>query len=231
MFSIISKLSVLLALPPTPPPLRILPLGDSITFGYLNGTGTNGYRAHLLTRLLASNASVDYVGTLSSGTMSDPQNEGHSGWTISQVHTALAPALAFTPNIVLLHLATNDLNGPETPAAPYSKAPERLGSLIDAILATLPKAVVFVAQIVPTTNAGSQERFRAFNAAVPGVVRARAEKGFSVVLVDQSVVPTSELSDGLHPSAVGYAHMGDIWADAVVANWGLVEPVSTLFDC
>ncbi|KAL5412489.1 hypothetical protein PMIN03_004261 [Paraphaeosphaeria minitans] len=194
-------------------PLRILPLGDFITFGYINGSGSNGYREQLRKKLIASGASVDFVGTLTSGTMPNNQNEGHPGWTINQ------------PNIVLIHLATNDLNGAETPAEPFSKAPERLGNVLDDVLKKLPKAVVFVATIIPTTNPWSQNRFTAFNAALPAVVKARTDGGFGVVLVDQSGVPASELSDSLHPSAVGYSHMGDIWADAVVANQDLVQPV------
>jgi lysophospholipase L1-like esterase len=131
--------------------------------------------------------------------MADNQNEGHSGWTISQVRNVLGPALNFKPNVVLIHLATNDLNGAETTAEPFSKAPERLGNVIDDVLKKLPNAVVFVAKIIPTTNSWSKDRFKTYNAALPAVVKARTDKGFSVVLVDQSVIPTSELSDSLHP--------------------------------
>lgn len=131
--------------------------------------------------------------------MADNQNEGHSGWTISQVDNVLGPALNFNPNVVLIHLATNDLNRDETSAEPYSEAPERLGNVIDNVLKQLPNAVVFVAKIIPTTNPESEERFETYNAALPAVVKARADEGFSVVLVDQSVIPTSELSDSLHP--------------------------------
>jgi lysophospholipase L1-like esterase len=180
-------------------PLRILPLGDSITWGFYNGQGTNGYREQLRTRLVAAGASVDLVGTLRSGTMTDNENEGHSGWVISQVRGVLGPALAFQPNVVLIHLATNDLNRGDSPSEPNNQAPQRLGALIDDILAKLPDAVIFVAKIVKTTNAATQKRFDTYNAAIPAVVKERTDKGFKLVVVDQSIVGGSELGDSLHP--------------------------------
>ncbi|KAK3616372.1 hypothetical protein LTR56_025995 [Elasticomyces elasticus] len=84
--------------------LRILPLGDSITQGYQSSDG-NGYRQDLLT-LLAGNNTVDYVGTLTSGT-DDNQEQGIDGATIAQIQAAVAPALALRPNVVLLHAGTN----------------------------------------------------------------------------------------------------------------------------
>ena len=73
--------------------LLILPLGDSITFGYGSTTG-NGYRQDLLTLLQSTyeNAStssnttqytnITYIGSILSGTKSNNANEGHSGATI-----------------------------------------------------------------------------------------------------------------------------------------------------
>ncbi|KAJ4297952.1 hypothetical protein N0V90_005851 [Kalmusia sp. IMI 367209] len=206
-------------------PLRILPLGDSITWGYINAQGTNGYREQLRSRLIDAGASVDFVGTQTSGNMTDNQNEGHSGWTISAVRAVLGPALDFKPNVVLVHLATNDLNRAETAAEPWSEAPERLGDVIDDILKELPDAVVFVAKIVQTTIEASQERFDVYNAKIPEVVKERVDQGFNVITVDQSVIGTDELSDDLHPSPAGYAHMGDIWADAVLENQARILPV------
>jgi len=131
--------------------------------------------------------------------MQDNQNEGHSGWTINQVRNVLGPALNLKPNVVLIHLATNDLNGGQTSAEPWSAAPQRLGSVIDDVLAKLPKAVVFVAKIIQTTNQASQARFSTYNAAIPGIVKQRSDKGFKVFVVDQSVIGGSDLSDYLHP--------------------------------
>ena len=53
--------------------LRILPLGDSITYG-LKSTDNNGYRLQLLNNLLGRK--VIYVGSVRNGDMQDNFNEG-----------------------------------------------------------------------------------------------------------------------------------------------------------
>src|SRR3954453_12829185 len=71
-------------------PLRVMPLGDSITWGVGSSTG-NGYRAPLWDELAAGGHPRDLVGTGRAGSMSDPDNEGHSGYRIDQI-AALADA-------------------------------------------------------------------------------------------------------------------------------------------
>ncbi|CAM5453795.1 hypothetical protein [Streptomyces afghaniensis 772] [Streptomyces afghaniensis] len=58
--------------------LRVMPLGDSITWGVGSSTG-NGYRGPLSNKLAADGHPLDFVGTVQNGSMSDPGNEGHSG--------------------------------------------------------------------------------------------------------------------------------------------------------
>ena len=65
-------------------PLRVMPLGDSITWGVGSSTG-NGYRGPLWNRLAADGHPLDFVGTVRGGSMSDPDNEGHSGYRIDQI--------------------------------------------------------------------------------------------------------------------------------------------------
>lgn len=66
--------------------LRIMPLGDSITYGQ-GWDPHGGYRAVLREKLVAAGYDVDYVGTQSAnqGTLAqsgDVQHEGHPGWTV-----------------------------------------------------------------------------------------------------------------------------------------------------
>jgi hypothetical protein len=60
--SLFAALSVLFAVPAfsLPPPLRILPLGDSITYG---SSVAGGYRLPLYTALTALGYNVDFVGS------------------------------------------------------------------------------------------------------------------------------------------------------------------------
>ena len=62
------------------PPLSIMPLGDSITYG----TGVEGgYRLGLWNSLLQDDFQVDFVGSESDGPVNiDPDHEGHPGKTI-----------------------------------------------------------------------------------------------------------------------------------------------------
>ena len=119
------------------------------------------------------------------------------------------PALNPAPHIVLLHLGTNDINQNIA-----SGAPDRLGSLIDQIVATLPAALVVVAKIIPEPSQASG--ISTYNAALPGVAQARANAGKHVILVDQFTgFPTSELGDGVHPNQAGYARMAGVWYEAI----------------
>ena len=79
--------------------LRILPLGDSITWGYASPDG-NGYRLKLSDDTRAND--LVFAGTLQSGTMRDNWNSGFSGKTIQYIAGQAAGGLAQNPNIVLL---------------------------------------------------------------------------------------------------------------------------------
>src|SRR5215208_7092891 len=90
-------------------PIRIMPLGDSLTDGF-NVPG--GYRIELWSRLAAEGLCIDFVGSLANGpsTLPDRDHEGHSGWRIDQVSDAVVPWLQRSrPHVVLLLIGTNDV--------------------------------------------------------------------------------------------------------------------------
>jgi lysophospholipase L1-like esterase len=201
--------------------LRILPLGDSITHGYLS-TGDNGYRQQLWNSL--SENEKDFVGTQPIGTMPDPDNEGYNGAVISEIMERCDVALSMRPNVVLIHAGTNDMNRPFEP----DTAPERLGQLIDKVVSVCPDAAVLVAKLVPASGPNTMSRINAFNAEVPVIVSSRVGDGKKVMVVDMDELSVSELVDGLHPTDAGYNHMGDIWYSAIVQageNGWIDDPV------
>ncbi|MEV7629776.1 FG-GAP-like repeat-containing protein [Actinoplanes sp. NPDC089786] len=182
--------------------LRVMPLGDSITFGYASSDGS-GYLARFREIAEVGSSQVELVGSQRSGP-SALANEGHSGWTISQVAGITDSALrSYQPNVVLLHIGTNDMGNNVDPGG----APGRLGGLIDQILRTAPGVTVVVSTIVPAASGTTQSRINAYNAAIPGVVAARQRAGEHVRLVDMSSVTTANLADGLHPDDRGYQKM------------------------
>ncbi|MFJ5999702.1 ricin-type beta-trefoil lectin domain protein [Streptomyces sp. NPDC092370] len=186
-------------------PLRVMPLGDSITWGVGSSTG-NGYRAPLWNRLAADGHPLDFVGTVRNGSMSDPDNEGHSGYRIDQI-AALADAslTRYRPNVVTLHIGTNDLQG----ASEVDSAIARLRSLVNQITADVPDATVLVASLVVSTSS-SEERFRGtYNQATRRIVSDAQAAGKRVAFVDMSSLTTADLADPLHPNDSGYQKMAD----------------------
>ncbi|MBM9502995.1 SGNH/GDSL hydrolase family protein [Actinacidiphila acididurans] len=203
----------------TPAALRLMPLGDSITWGYASPTG-NGYRGYLYNDLAAEGHSVDFVGSVRNGTMSDPDNEGHSGWRIDQIAGIADSVLAtYQPNVVTLEIGTNDLNGNYQ----VSTATDRLKSLIDQIARDVPNATVLVGTLIVSTS-GTEEASRpGFNAKLPAIVQGEQAAGKHVSLVDMSALTTADLADSLHPNDNGYRKMADAFNAAVqtadAAGW------------
>ncbi|MFI2435316.1 SGNH/GDSL hydrolase family protein, partial [Streptomyces sp. NPDC018693] len=194
-------------------PLRVMPLGDSITWGVGSSTG-NGYRGPLWNKLAADGHPLDFVGTLRGGSMSDPDNQGHSGYKIHEVAALTDASLTrYRPNVVTLHIGTNDLNQ----SYQVSTATARLRSLVDQITAAAPDATVLVASLVVSTS-GSEEQYRAaYNQAIPQIVRDAQAAGKRVAFVDMSSLTTADLDDALHPNDAGYQKMADAFHRGVRA--------------
>ncbi|MEU5259474.1 endo-1,4-beta-xylanase [Amycolatopsis sp. NPDC021455] len=192
--------------------VRIMPLGDSITYG----TGDpGGYRIGLWQRLAAGRYTNDFVGSQFNGPSSlwDHDHEGHPGWRIDQIDANVTGWMrTYNPRSVLLHIGTNDILQNYNVAG----APGRLSTLIDHITAAAPNADVFVAQLIPLGWASGDAAVRTFNNAVPGIVQSKVNAGKHVHLVNlHNAVATSELPDGVHPNATGYDKMAAVWYNAL----------------
>ncbi|KAJ7848883.1 lipolytic enzyme [Mycena leptocephala] len=160
-------------------------LGDSITFGLESSDG-NGYR-NVLHNLLSPGNTVDFIGSLKSGTMADNDNEGHSGFTIAQIQTAStnAAALPARPNVILLMAGTNDVFG-----GSISTAPGRLSTLIDSIFAACPDAALVVATLTPLPS--GQAAVDTYNQAVTQLVATRKAAGQHILLASMASVLASD---------------------------------------
>ncbi|MEV0620600.1 GDSL-type esterase/lipase family protein [Nonomuraea sp. NPDC050404] len=193
--------------------VRVMPLGDSITYGVQSSDG-NGYRdeMHAYLKSIAIGGKVDFVGSVKSGSMGDRDNEGHPGRRIDEIATiAECMVPRYKPSLIFLHAGTNDMNQNHE----LSSAPARLKELISRALRST-RATVLVAKLIPTDKPGLQPRIDAFNAALPGMVKDLQAEGKQVLLVDMKrVLVRDGLQNDAHPTDTGYAKMAGAWAGAV----------------
>jgi len=185
-------------------PLRVMPLGDSITLGVGDGTATglqDGYRCALKAKLRAAGQEIDYVGSQTSGPPQCPdgdiQHEGHSGWTTTQLLGQTATWVAAAqPDVVLLMIGTNDIK-----LRQWDGLTARLGQIIDLIHDTRPGTLVVVSTLVQyqTSDQPTIDAWNAYRDAVPVVAAAH---GARVAYNDN--VTRAELADGIHPKGCAY---------------------------
>lgn len=217
-FVVLALITALLATGASQPaaaaPLRVLPLGDSITDGGADG----GYRSDLWHFFQTDGRSVDFVGSRSGGPahLGDKDHEGWPSMTIQWINDNVVdriPSLA--PDVILLHIGTNDLGDDNSIAG----APERLRNLINRITTKAPNAKLYVASIIPLNDLAKNRRVFAYNATIPGVVGSFASAGKNVFFVDMNpVVPLAELPDNVHPSYGGYSKMAARWYSAILGT-------------
>lgn len=207
-------------------PCKVLPFGDSITHG-LQSSDNGGYRSQLFKLVVAANQTLTFVGSQSSGpgtvsSVTFPKNhEGHDGFTVDSGYStygtagisSLIPSPAFStlPDIVLLHIGTNDITSTGSASATTAT---RLDGLLGKIVTAAPKALIVVAQITPVSWTSGD--LNTYNSKIPGLVQARAAQGQHIISVDMSQMPKSGLAtDGVHPNDQGYSYMAGVWYAAI----------------
>lgn len=200
---------------PTPIPvvvhnqIKVMPLGDSITDGALI---PGGYRT-LLWQLLVANDkdNIDFVGSHSSGTTGDLDNEGHIGWDMNQLDVyAYNWMQLYKPDIVLLHIGSNDLDKGATSADLI----QRMTKLLSDIYAGKPDTYVVMATIIPSSH-GHNDDWSTYNAAIPGVA-AQFSGSHKIIIVNMAnALSEGDLLDGLHPNQGGYNKMAYTWYPTV----------------
>jgi lysophospholipase L1-like esterase len=121
--------------------------------------------------------------------------------------------VSLKPNIILLHIGTNDTY---MTGQPQAQAPMRLQSLVDLILSTYPNALLVVAKIIPYPSQTSNVKL--INDSIPNLVSSRAAMGKHILTVDMNTgfnVQSWLSSDTIHPNMNGYNWMGDQWYSVV----------------
>ncbi len=206
-------------------PVKIMPLGDSITRGnnlttILTGDENNmiAYRGYLWTKLSAGGYNVDFVGSQKTGsnyTITDPSfdldHEGHGGYHADDIASSVTGYLTTNPaDIVLLHIGTNDLNNSATIQSTVDDVNNTLEN-IDSGVSTAIKVVV--ARII--NHKTPDQKTTDFNIALEKMLQKRITNGDDITIVDMEnsadINYTTDMEDGLHPNATGYEKMANLW--------------------
>jgi hypothetical protein len=212
-------------------PIRIMPLGASLTVGSSSGVVPDerpywvSYRKPLLGKLTSAGYDIDFVGSELSGeaVFDDPQHEGHAGWTAFDPARPGSPSIlknvygflkANPADIVLLHVGTNDVSEGHADAS-------EIDAILDEIDRHGEKVWVILALIVNRVNPPCTKCMETtrFNDAVYDMALGRKENGDKIVIVDMENdagiiyrrYPDGDMYDTLHLVESGYLKMADLW--------------------
>jgi len=206
-------------------PVRIMPLGDSITYGDHTGdTRPPGlrvaYRQDLWLDLLAGGYFVDFVGSRMAGHDAapaiDPDNEGYPGWRDDEIADHVYDFLTYNPaDVVLLHIGTNGLNTDPNDVGDIFQAIEWYETDNDA------DVTILVARILNRINYSWETTV--FNDNVEALADSRIANGDKIIVVDiengagiiYEQEPAGDMLENLHPAPSGYAKMADKWFEAL----------------
>ncbi|GAA1956524.1 FG-GAP-like repeat-containing protein [Catenulispora subtropica] len=204
----------------TPPPVvRVMPLGDSITYGVGStsgpgGAGGAGYRVTFLNEAAAqSRYRVDLVGSMESGAweVADPDNEGHSGALIADISAGADTWIRNArPDVILLHIGINDLDRSDDPLG----APARLHNLVDQIFADKPNVTIILQGLIPITQ-GLKASPTDYNNAARSMAAAEQAAGHKIQYVDPDpTFNSADMFDRLHPNDSGHSKLARVYFSA-----------------
>ena len=215
--------------PPTPtaeptytptrfPGVRIQTVGDSITEGGM-------YRLPLITLLNSTGCRYDMVGSRETGWAKgwDGDHQGYGGatayWLVDDgigLGQEMSSAFAiYRPDIVLLHIGTNDLWNTERDPTTIA---EFVRTLIFKIRAGRADTDIYLAQIIP----GQPFDVTEYNRQLQRIAQETTTAASPVILVDMTTNfdPNSDTSDGVHPNPNGGEKMALNWFNAMqIHGW------------
>ena len=219
--------------------LNILPLGDSIT----DADGQHdSYRRHLWHLLWELGFEVDFVGSRRFNGYNDEHalnsdfdtdHEGHSGWTARDIVSGPTGwgeqrgyldlwVSSFKPDVVLLHIGTNDIFHCER----VQDILAQVEKIVDTIQSQVPNSIVIVARIIPIGDAQSlgfddrycgEKSLAEFIIELNEAVDAKLTKRAGVIVADihGAIDATTDLYDGIHPNPDGERKIAEAWFTAL----------------
>jgi lysophospholipase L1-like esterase len=222
--------------------VKIWPLGDSITRGNVNGVQYPSYRSDLYQTLKTHGTSFDLVGTrIGCATEDNSYNsnfpafldQDYDGWGSHTTGNILNGDFAGTPkcpgirtmaplvdpDIVLIHLGTNDLVQSNFSAR---QSVQNICSIIDEVRKVNSRASFYVAEIIPLNR--NLANTQALNAQIASVLPGLSTSESMVKVVDMYTGYDRVnwfASDGVHPNTLGDQFIAQQWIAA-----GVPEPLT-----
>lgn len=203
--------------------VRIMPLGDSITYDDLHSDYPNprpkgvrhGYRNHLWYMLKDAGYDVNFVGTRIAGEdivpAFDPDNEGHPGWTSYDIAEHILNYLNYAkPDTVLLHIGTND-------GSTSTRGVESILNEIDQYERDSGQRVLVLVALIIDRQV-HDPIITVFNNRLIKLISRRRQSGDIVTLVNMykdAGILSSEYADNTHPTDAGYQKMAKVWFNAI----------------
>ncbi len=219
-------------------PLRILCLGDSLTYGVdleLSGTTSPrvAYRQTLSSSMIDYFGAVAFVGNVDeyTTTVNDPylyRHSGYSGYVIEDVyhvdqHPGIKPMVddmmaKYQPDVVIMMLGTNDLGL----AIMTGDIIPRWEDLVMQIEKQLPENGMILCSALPTIAGSTKEPM--FNEKIQARIHELANQGFKIGFADP-YTPLSENeaaylnTDGVHFNSRGYRVISDVFTQAITSAY------------
>jgi len=210
-----------LLIPGQPAPVRIMPLGNSITQGDVE---FGSYRRPLWHMLNKLGYNVDFVGSTRLHYPRheplipdyDMDHEGHRGWRVEHILARIeGEAELEVPDIVLIHLGTNDIfHHQENPGTV-----EELRRIILRLRELNPQIRILLAQIIPIDDKILFGEVEKLNALLPALAADLSTPLSPVILVDQftGFDPGEDTYDGVHPNKKGNIKMAERWHAGLIS--------------
>jgi lysophospholipase L1-like esterase len=198
-------------------PVRIMPLGNSITKGTAGSDLDIGYRRKLYLDLVNAGYDINLLGTQIHGLVEDfdKDHEGHGGWEADEIRDNIYNWLVTNPaDYVLLHIGTNDISHNHIDVSEV----DQLLDNIDQFEADYGNPIkVLLARIIHRAD-GLNPKTIIFNDSVEALALDRILSGDDIVIVgmDTALTYPDDLIDNVHPNQTGYDKMATTWYNHLV---------------
>ncbi|MBN1155354.1 T9SS type A sorting domain-containing protein [candidate division KSB1 bacterium] len=201
--------------------IRIMPLGNSITHGEKESNPIGGFRDDLAFMLSDEAVEFDLVGTFNDGNSLYPWHQGDPGKTASYLASQITNWLTQTyPDIVLLHIGTNDIYSGYTI--------ERIVTDIERILEQIwiydPDIPILLCSTIPRNDAKNDNNTRLARA-IHDLAVEKIRAYYPLRYVGQNEVFVSNpnwavdyLGDLWHPNNLGYSVMAEVYFNTIMTE-------------